>query len=541
MKKFLNLGLTPSLLEPSDIGFGEWLPDRADFNNPGSIEALNVIPFNGNYAPFRQLVRFEGATLPDNCFSGITVYSPLPVLGATVQVHTFLGSADGIYQLIYNPTPKTFSVNQGRNLAPEDNVSSYYPWGFSQFGVYLVAFHPEAVTCVADLRDPEPQIFVDLTGSPPQAVCGGRIGDFMVLGNLRNDLPGGPDGPQDIPHRIRWSPFDNIFAAWETDPATQSDFQDMPAEYGAVMAVTGREFGSVFQERAISRMTYVGLPGVFDIETVETQRGAISPGCVVDMGSLVYFIAEDGFFVWNGTDTTPIGDKRCSDYIRRKLYWRGRFRITAAVDRYHGTITWAIPNMGDIDDIYEDAYYARELFIYSYRDDKWSHANEVVQCIFSSVYPDATTPGLEDLDDDPQSENIDLDTLPLDAAYYTTQRAFLGAIDEYNRYGMFVGRPKEATIDTTEATAPRNNRMMIGSVVPLVDVDQFVCQAQVLVRDQLQGGFVATDSFLGQEENGEIPILAEGRYVRVRLRIPADTLWNTAHGFTIYRKELGRS
>ena len=37
------------------IPFGDWLPDLAEFGNPGSLTAKNVIPAKESYRPFPSL------------------------------------------------------------------------------------------------------------------------------------------------------------------------------------------------------------------------------------------------------------------------------------------------------------------------------------------------------------------------------------------------------------------------------------------------------------------------------------------------------
>ena len=83
-----------------------------------------------------------------------------------------------------------------------------------------------------------------------------QVRDFVMLGSLT-------EGSTEYQYRVRWSGF-NDSTDWTTDPGgTQADFQDLEAQYGEVMAIVGGEYATIFQQRAITRLTYVGPPAIF--------------------------------------------------------------------------------------------------------------------------------------------------------------------------------------------------------------------------------------------------------------------------------------
>ncbi len=61
------------------LPLGAWMPDRADYQNPGVCEALNVIPSHGSadgqiaYRPMQALTTYSSA-LPAACL-GATGFS----------------------------------------------------------------------------------------------------------------------------------------------------------------------------------------------------------------------------------------------------------------------------------------------------------------------------------------------------------------------------------------------------------------------------------------------------------------------------------
>src|SRR3546814_8309897 len=89
-----------------------------------------------------------------------------------------------------------------------------------------------------------PVAFTNLLGSPPAARFLAVVRDFLVAGYTAGSSI-----------TLQWSGINNA-EQW-TIGSNQSDSQVMPTG-GEITGVTGGEFGLVFQEKRIVRMTYVG-------------------------------------------------------------------------------------------------------------------------------------------------------------------------------------------------------------------------------------------------------------------------------------------
>lgn len=505
-RNFLKAGITPSGVEQVPLAFGEWLPDLPEVDNPGAVEALNVIPGEGCYVPFKDIVLSAGLTLPAACTGALEVFddagSPQLFAGTTAGLYKRSSSA---FTNVYTPTISLYDQNY---------------WQFIQFGKSVVALHPQQTPVVADVGGAA--VFSPLAGAPPIAYCGSRVGDFLVLGNLDNEAD--PDGARQ-PQRIRWSGFNNIEADWVTDPSTQADFNDMPAEGGAVMAITGREYGTIFQERSVSRMSYVGLPTVFDIQTVEESRGAISTGAVVDIGAFVFFIAEDGFHVWNGTNSSPIGDNKVNRYFFNRLNYAARRRIVSAVDFVNKCVMWAFPTGANTT--------LDEIIIYSYKENRFSHSDKVVEWLLNGYTLDTSVDDLHG----------NLDTgypVSFDSDIYKGRRPYLAGFDSTHSFGFFNGTARAVTLDTAEYTGPSGLRVFANSARPIVDVNAPVATIQPVYRDQFRGEALTYGAVTAQEITGECPVLVDARYVRFRMALPAAAVWKQARGVELWRKSTGR-
>jgi hypothetical protein len=496
-------GLVPDDVSQAEIPFGDWTPNAPALNNPGAYEALNVIPAEGGYTPFQQLE-----------------VSPTNVLTDAVSSAYAVLSEDDVVQL-YASTVNEIATSVGGGFitilaAP---VSAKYSWKFIRVNEQMVALHPGHVP----VRHTVGTVgaVVNVGGTPPTAKCGAQVGDFLMLGNLVIDPD---DGGGKFPARVRWSGFNNIDSPWVTDVATQADFQDLPADGGPVMAISGREKGVIFQARTISVATYRGLPDVFDFVQVEDKRGTIARDSIVDSGQGKFFIAEDGFFYWNGVNTQPIGNGIVNRYFFNRLQYNERSRICGAVDTVNGCIMWAFPtsSSGSLD----------EIIIYSQRENRWSHSIQTLEYLFSSA---SSNTSIDSLTDPLESYTVSFD----DDVFNTGGRGRIAAFNTQHTYGLFTGLPMQAIVDTGEFTGPDGRRVFVNGVRPIIDLSSPAAQMQLAMRDQMIGQAVLFSDPVDQELDGNCPIIGDARYVRFRLNVPADISWTHAMGVDVNRKATG--
>lgn len=474
-----------------------------ELNNPGAVEALNVIPAEGCYVPFAQHVPEDGKTF------GEQVRGALAYLDDNDALQVYVGTVHGVFTTTPTGNIKILDLP----------VSAEYAWKFIHIGDQIVALHPQNFPTKVTAGTTALMTFV--AGSPPKAECGAQVGDFLMLGNLYDDPD---DGHGAFPERIRWGGFNNIEDPWVSDPATQADFQDMPTAGGPVRAISGREYGTIYQERMISRATYRGLPDVFDIATVEDKRGCIARDSIVDVGAVQFGIAEDGFFMWNGTNTSLLGTNAVNRYFFNRLQYGQRARIVGAPDLVNGCVMWAFPT--------DSSGLLNEMVIYSYKEDRWAHSIQTLEFLFESYKSNVL---LEELTDplETYTESFDSDI------YRSGGRTSLAAFSDNHAYGLFSGAPMAATLDTAESTGPDGRRVFVNAVRPLVDLASPQATVQPIFRDQMIGEPPTYGTPIAQEIDGQCPVLSDGRYTRFRVNIPVDATWRHAIGVEVSRKISG--
>lgn len=471
------------------VQFGAWEPDRAPHQSPALTEAINVLPVAGAYVPYPSLAPVANTVLP----SPATGFYAAPLLNG--QPIVYAASAQKIYR-----------VNNGSlTLAHDAGGISSAAWRFTSFKGRVIAINPNA----SPLGAIPGGSFSALGGTPPRAKCVGVVAqNFLVLGNLQND---DVDGLQ--PNRVRWSGFNNA-DTWGTDVGTQADFQPMPDEGGPVIAITGRETGTVFQRNAISRMQFVGGANVFDFTTVEEGRGAVSTGSVCDIGNTVFFVADDGFFAWDGTASTAIGSNKVDRTFNELIDHTRLDAIVSAFDPVSRCVLWAFPEVGMTS--------PTVIFAYSLANGNWSRINLAVQQLNQS----ATLPAPLDTMPTP-----DLFEGSFDDPAFAGGRPILAAIDANNQYGTFTGPNLASIITTGDYQTATNMRAMVNGVRPLVDA----AGARIAVgdRDARSADAVAWASSTGLERDGVCPQRTNGRLLRFKQTTVAGEAWSRSTGIEL--------
>jgi hypothetical protein len=122
--------------------------------------------------------------------------------------------------------------------------------------------------------------------------------------------------------------------------------------------------------------------------------------------------------------------------------------------------------------------------------------------------------------------SIDAMTFPWDD-YSTASLPTISAFNTSSELGFFAGDTLEATLESAEQSLD-GRRMLVNGIWP--HTDAATVYGRVVTRSTLHGTDAeGTENLLN--DDGFIPLLGEGRYVRGRVRIPAATSWSWSSGF----------
>lgn len=494
-----------------EVPLGEFLPAFPKQNNPGCVVANNCVPAEGGYAPFfGPQLSATTVTRPDasteSTFLG-------PVLGAA-NLFRNDGSA-----LIVGGAEDTLFVRAG-STATETTVAASVAdgdfWDFAQFNDFVFA------TTLAN--DPYYLTDIDtdtawsaLTGSPPKARYCERFADFLMLGHI--------DG---APTRIQWSSYNNPAGSWTASRLTQAGYADLDPRMGDITALVGGRYPMVFQRRGISLVQYVGPPTVWRVSIVSDDRGCTAPFSVATIGSLTYFLSQDGFYMTNGSEFVPIGSQRVNKWFFETADNAAIAETQAAVDWANRSIVWLFKSSG--------ASGKDRALIYSWEQDRFSTATITADWLVGSRV-DATT--LEDLD--ALFATLEDVTPGLDSEVWLAGDRVMGA---------FISGGGVATYNTLNGDAMQAD-WELGAFQPSPGQRAFVSEAQAVMESNdwaMRVAAVPADNqrteafgaFGAPGVNGAVPLRADGKEMRLAARMPAGSDWRRVQAVQLTYRGSGR-
>ncbi len=489
------------------IEFGEYLPDVAPLENPGLINCKNILPTSAGYQPFPSAAPASVSTIDARAQGGYSARDQTN-LGT---VYTIVGTFDKLYS--FDATGFTDVSQVGGYSTQADDT-----WEFVAWGNDIIATNFTDPIQNMTLGSPP---FADLGGSPPHARHIATVDNFVVVGNTW-------DGAADYqPQRVQWSGLNNS-ATWAVSAVTQADYQDLRNDGGYIQKIIGGEFGLIFQERAITRMSYIGSPLVFQFDQVETNRGALAAESVIKVGPNVYYLGQDGFFMFNGDESIPIGDGKVDNTFFADADITLLTRMSVAQYPNENIVCWSYASLNSTDGIPDT------ILMYNYSPTsklKWSYAKIDNWLLLNPISQAYTLDGLD-------AVSTNLDALPspppndisLDSKVWQGSINLLGLINTDLEMAFLNGSPLPGTIETGEAWLSDPNRTYVTLIRPHVDRCTGTVTAQIAARN-LESEAVSYGPVCTINSAGYIPVRANARFMRAQFNITGD--YNDAQGFDI--------
>jgi hypothetical protein len=350
------------------ILFKEWLPDQPELGNPGLVVANNVLPDDGAYAPFYPLtpVTPGSFTLPGIPCGGFVAELQFPTSPAYIY---YAATSSNIYMA--NASSGTFnSRSSGFSTASPINDCS-----FAQYGELVYA--ARGIDGVQVQTAGSASNFTTVPG-----LTGTRdarylfvIGQFLVAANLGSATTRSAT--------LQWSGVDATSSFptpnSETAIAMQSGEESLNLSDGPIVGgYGGDQYGIVVQTGAITRMTYVGPPVVFQFDRIEGAKGSSRKYGSAASGNLVYMSCADGFAKTDGVSVVPIGvgkvDKTfastAADDIGQGATTAGAM-LDCAFDHVNKNMLWSFAVGATVN--------ANKLYVYSTEEDRWSSCDQVMR------------------------------------------------------------------------------------------------------------------------------------------------------------------
>lgn len=458
------------------ILFGEWLPDQPGVT--GAVtDAKNCYPVANGYAPIK-----SEADYSDDAGTNLLI--------------TFAGKFGGVSSLFAASATQIYkfdSNDASLDAATTTGYSAVEGWDVTQFGPQMILANGQDKLQAWTLNSSTN--FADLSADAPIAKYVTVVRDFVVAANDGTDTS-----------KVYWSDL-NDETDWTPGAASQADSQILP-DGGDITGIAGGEYGLIFLERAIYRMSYAGSPFFFQFDAISRSLGCISNGSITQYGNLTYFLADDGFYVCDGQSTKNIGTEKVNRwFFENAILSEIPTGMSATVDPVNKLVIWK----------FNGSFGSKYILIYSIDLNKWSYGDTTATSIAYVLTPSAT---LEQVDN--YSASIDALQIPLDSRVFAGgQLLFAGVSGQ--KIISFSGQPKTAIISTGDIDIGRST---VTLAKPIVDNGSGT--VAVSSRDNLSEQ-VEYGSDVSPDAENRISLRSNGEYHRLRLT-PTGPNWKTAVG-----------
>ena len=500
--------------QPILLPVPEWLPDLPDYQSPGTSFVKNVYPRSPtSYGPVGSPSVYSNA-LSNKCQGASAFIDP------SGNVSLFAGDISKLYHLVSGGTTWADISKGGGYACPDDGQ-----WKFEYYNGIVLA---------TDFADPiqaftigSSSAFADLAGTPPKAKYMAFVRGFLMLGYTFD----GDSGTQ--PQRVWWSGAGDP-TAWPTPGSItaaqkQSSYNDIFGTQGAITGLVGNlgnADAAVFFQHAVWRVTYSGPPDVFDFFPAEGVRGCPAPNSIVQYGNLCYYLGEDGFYVFDGNSSTPIGANKFDKTFYADVNPSLLHSVIGTVDPINKQIIWAYPSTSASDGVPDT------LLIYNWQLQRASTVEvtcEMIARVLSIGYT---------LDELYTVLGYSLDTLPapLDSSVWLGGQVLLGLFDQHHKLNYLTGPNLAAIVETSEVqpipgrrARVNNARAIVDGGVPFVNIGH---------RERIVDDVV----FSGQSQMnalGTSPGRSSGRYIRARIRLGKGAVFSNISGVEIEATDAG--
>jgi hypothetical protein len=492
-----------------DLQVAPYAPDRAPLGD-FSRNINNVVSESiGSYAPLNELAATtEALTL--RCQGAFSARA------TDGTVRTFAFDADDAYY--QDPADSTQWVNATRAVGGDYTAASDDFWNAAQYGDLALAVNGADAAQKFDISTDTK--FSVLGGSPPVAHDIAIWDDYVVLAEV------------DPNNRLIWSGTDDP-ESWTvgTDNCQRRPLGDG----GRIVKLTGGRMKLVFQETMIRRATNVGGTDIFQLNVISTERGCAAAGSVASYQGLVFFLAEDGFFMVSDAGFEPIGEQAVDNEFWRTVNRTYLYRVIAVCDPRHKLYRICYPSIDSADGTCD------RMLIYNWTTKWWTPADYEIEYLRRVLTGTGLT--LEALD---ALYPGGLETIPISLdspAFATTPEQALAAFNTSHKMGFFDGATKEATIGSQKGQMIPGYKAKIKAVRALCDGgDPEDHTARIAVHDDKLNDAERLTAEVTQRDTGRFPFAAKrtkGRYHAIEHTIAAGADWSNFQGWDVEAVRAG--
>lgn len=477
--------------------FGPWLPDQPSFESGACSDVLNVIPSEKGYRPVNSFYNVTAATTA-------RAQGAFTCRGKQGTIYNFCGDATKLYKQASNGLTwgDVSRLAGGAYAAASDGW-----WDFALFGDIVIATNgvdaPQRFQLDVDSN------FTALAGSPPVARFVFVIRDFAVLASSATDKS-----------VLTWSALGNC-EDWVASATTLSDAQTM-YEGSAIMGGVGGEYGVLFQERAISRMSFEGSPTVFRFDRISNSMGCRAERSIATYENMIFFLSNDGMkMIHGGTESIFIGSEKVDRWLETELGATYLFRISSAIDPIKKIYLMSFPNGS------ASSGTPNRILVFHWPTGKFAPISpgdhELIYV--GATQETYTIDGLDAL-----SGTIDGLPYPVDSRFYAgSGQLLLSAFNTSHQQGFYTGAYLAATVETGDVQLTPGFKSLLRSLRPLLEGTSLTTTVTIKYRNRLQDSH-STATAVAVNANGVCPVRVNARYHRATINTAASDTWTHANG-----------
>ena len=512
-RRLASIPIQDQKRDPIPIEMSAYSPDRPPLANPGMSSMKNGFPQeNMTYGPWRAQQVVSTNQLDSIC-RGLSVATDVDGEG-----FLYAGSLKALYQYkagLFEDVSKA----GGYTLTEEQR------WDQTAFAGTLVATNFNDPVQGRPIGGSGAVKYADLITSvnKPKARFCAQLRDFLLLGYTQDDVDG------ERPNRIWWSAFGDP-TDFDPSATTQSDFDDAKSGGNITGLVGGAEYGVVFQEAQIRRMTYVGPSQIFTIQPADRQRGCRVSNSIIPHGRLIFYYGDEGFQVFDGTTSQPIGGGYVDQEVAKFFDVSDAFKVVSAKDPVNKIAIWGFPVAG--------SETAIRLFFYNWGTGMWGEGEADAAALSISLSESSTVDGLGfNIDTDPLGDTL------VDGSIWKGGNILVSAADGNNNLAVYSGSTLSSSFVSGERQLFAGQRAQALNGIPLVDG---TARMRVIQREDQDDGLIVTPQTItpaiAKDRNGKCNfrgVIPVSRYHRFEVTLDAGDEWNNFQGCLVYADPAG--
>lgn len=462
------------------IPLAGFAPD-IDPTTPGIFtDCVNIVPSEAGFAGALSPAPVGAAALAAPCVGAAAVSK----LDATRRV--IAGTQTALYELV--------SGAWAERSKPGGYVGSTESrWSICQFGDTTIASN-----LVDPMQSSSTGNFDDVPNAPKAKIVVSASNNFVLAFNTNEGTYGAS------PDRW-WNCAQNDQTSWAPNVSTLANTGRLVAVSGPINAALPLgDYVIAYKGKAIFLGTFVGSPVVWQWNLVPgSEAGAVGPEAVCDIGIAHFAVGEDGFWVFDGTRPTPVGQEVVRKWFNRNCSSLYRYKTKASFDKQLDLVYIDYPSLnsqGECD--------ARLAFHVGKK--QWGRVAVTCQAPLNFVSPGVTIDGL-----DAYAASIDgLPNIPVDSPYWQAGGRMSAYFDATNLLVSSSGNTGASSIVTGD--------LGDDDVVSMLDVVRvrFTKRPETATATGLfkfNEGDELTAGATGPMNDGKFDLRQSGRFHRVRL------------------------